>query len=199
MLPPFYYKNVPDQGLIDAYSRVIDGVADDRLRIVLYHIPPISQIPITFPVIEALLARYPTTITGIKDSSGDYEHMKALVRAFPGLSVLAGADPLMLPLLREGGAGCITATSNIIGADLRFIFDNHANPALAAEVEAAQARVAAMRAAANRFVQIPSIKAMIAQRTGRDAWMRVRPPLVALAEAERAELAATMGEIANSE
>jgi 4-hydroxy-tetrahydrodipicolinate synthase len=192
MLPPFYYKNVSDTGLIDSYSRVIDGVADDRLRIVLYHIPPISQIPITLPVIEALSARYPATIAGIKDSSGDYEHMKTLVRNFPGLSVLAGADPLMLPLLKEGGAGCITATANLIGADLRYIFDNHTDSAVAAEIEAAQMRVTAMRTIANTYVQIPSVKAMIASRSGQSSWARVRPPLMALAEGERAALAGMM-------
>ena len=71
-----------------------------------------SAVPITFPVIERLRARYPGTFSGIKDSAGDLSHMEALVERFPGLAVLAGADPLMLPLLRKGGAGCITATSS---------------------------------------------------------------------------------------
>jgi len=47
MLPPFYYKGVSDEGLYRSFARVIDAVADDRLRIYLYHIPPVSQVPIT--------------------------------------------------------------------------------------------------------------------------------------------------------
>ena len=72
--------------------------------------------------------------------------MVALVERFPGFAVLAGADPLMLPLLRKGGAGCITATSNLVARDLAFIFRHHADPARAADVDEAQARVVAMRA-----------------------------------------------------
>lgn len=189
MLPPFYYKGVTDQGLIDTYSRVIEMVADHRLRIVLYHIPPISQIPITNGVIEGLLARYPETIVGLKDSSGDLEHMKGLVAAFPQMSILAGADPFMLELLGLGGGGCITATSNIVASSLRVIFDHYADPARRAEVEAAQKRIVAYRIASTKFQQIASIKTMLALRTGDDGWRRMRPPFVALTGAQQAELA----------
>lgn len=84
--------------------------------------------------------------------------MEALVERFPGLAVLAGADPLMLPLLRKGGAGCITATSNLVAADLAFVFRHHADAARAAEVEAAQARIVAARNRASRFAQMASLR-----------------------------------------
>lgn len=190
MLPPFYYKGISDDGLFAAYAEVIERVADPRLRVVLYHIPPMSAVPITFPVIERLRARYPGTFTGIKDSSGDFANMTALVKTFPGLSVLAGADPLMLPLLKEGGAGCITATSNLVAADLAFIFRHHTDPARAAEVEAAQARVVAARNQVSRFPQIASLKAMLAERTGQPGWRRLRPPLLALTNDESAAMLA---------
>lgn len=103
MLPPFYYKGVSEDGLFASYAEVIERVGDARLRVVLYHIPQMSAVPIPFAVIARLRARFPGVFTGIKDSAGDLAHMTALVREFPGLSVLAGADPLMLPLLREGG------------------------------------------------------------------------------------------------
>lgn len=195
MLPPFYYKAVTDQGLIDSYSRVIEAVADSRLKIVLYHIPPISQIPIPNGVIEALLERYPGTIVGVKDSSGDLDHMKGLVASFPRLSILAGADPFMLELLGLGGGGCITATSNVISSSLRVIYDHFAHPARRAEVEAAQKRIVAYRTASTKFPQIATIKAMVALRTGDDGWSRIRPPLIALTAAQKAELATTLAAI----
>lgn len=188
MLPPFYYKAVTSQGLIDSYARVIEAVADRRLRIVLYHIPPISQVPISNAVIEALLERYPETIVGLKDSSGDLEHMMGLVTAFPQLSILAGADPYMLELLKLGGGGCITATANVVASELRAIYDHHADPGRQAEIEAAQQRVVAYRTASTKFPQIATIKAMVALRTGDDGWSRVRPPLIKLAAAQKAEL-----------
>ena len=184
MLPPFYYKGVSEEGVFAAYSHVVERIGDARLRVVLYHIPPMSAVPIGFGVIERLRARYPGTFTGIKDSSGDFANMQALVAAFPGLSVLAGADPLMLPLLKVGGAGCITATSNLVAADLAFVFRHHADPARAAEVEAAQARIVAARNRASRFPQIASLKLLLADRTGQPGWHRLRPPLLPLTQAE---------------
>jgi 4-hydroxy-tetrahydrodipicolinate synthase len=186
MLPPFYYKGVTNQGLIDSYSRVIDGIGDNRLQVILYHIPPIAQIAIPAEVISALLEKFPGTFVGVKDSGGDIEHMKMLVNTFPNLSILAGADPFMLPLLKEGGAGCITATSNIVGAQLRTVFDNFDQPEFADAVEAAQARIVSLRNLSNSYVQIPTIKTMVAHKYGKDeAWCRTRPPFVALDAAAR--------------
>src|SRR5690606_611877 len=41
MLPPFYYKGVSDEGLFRSFAEVIERVGDSRLRIYLYHIPPV--------------------------------------------------------------------------------------------------------------------------------------------------------------
>lgn len=188
MLPPFYYKGVTEDGVYAAYSEVVERVADPRLRVVLYHIPQMSAVPIPFAVITRLREAFPGTFTGIKDSAGDLAHMEALVEAFPGLAVLAGADPLMLPLLRKGGAGCITATSNLVAADLAFVFRHFADASRAAEVEAAQARIVAMRNRASRFAQMASLKALLAHRTGESGWHRLRPPLLPLSDAERRAL-----------
>jgi 4-hydroxy-tetrahydrodipicolinate synthase len=143
-----------------------------------------SAVPIPFPVITRLRAAYPGTFTGIKDSAGDLAHMEALVAAFPGLAVLAGADPLMLPLLKAGGAGCITATSNLVAAELSFVFRHHADPTRAAEVESAQARIIAARNRVSRFAQIASLKLLLADKVEQQGWNRLRPPLLPLTAAE---------------
>ena len=67
MLPPFYYKGVSDEGLYRSFASVIDAVADARLRVYLYHIPPVSQVPISLALIERLLKAYPTTIAKAND------------------------------------------------------------------------------------------------------------------------------------
>lgn len=188
MLPPFYYKGMSEDGLFASYAYAVERIADPRLRVVLYHIPQMSAVPIPFTVIARLRQAFPGVFTGIKDSAGDFEHMKALVRAFPGLSVLAGADPLMLPLLREGGAGCITATSNLVAAELAFVFRHFDDPSKAAEVEAAQARIVAARNKASRFAQMASLKVMLAAKLKDDGWRRMRPPLLPLTEQETTAL-----------
>jgi 4-hydroxy-tetrahydrodipicolinate synthase len=188
VLPPFYYKEVTVDGLTASYEAVIERVGDARLKVVLYHIPPVAQVPIPVPLIDRLRDRYPDTVVGIKDSGGDFAHMVELVRRFPGLAVLAGADPLMLPLLREGGSGCITATSNLAARELATIYAGWRDPARAAEVEAAQARISEVRALVSHWPQIAALKGATALRTGRPGWALPRPPLMALTETERAEL-----------
>ena len=194
MLPPFYYKQPSDDGLFAAYSEVVEKVADPRLRVILYHFPQMSSIPLGLPLIERLVSRYPETIVGIKDSSGDAANMERMVRALPGFSVFVGADPLMRRLLAIGAAGCITATSNLVARELATVFRHHADPRRQAEVDAAQERIVAMRAIAAKFVQIPAIKAMLAKRYEDAAWARVRPPLMALDSAQLAELERLMSE-----
>ncbi|HYZ33091.1 MAG TPA: dihydrodipicolinate synthase family protein [Crenalkalicoccus sp.] len=188
MLPPFYYKGVTEDGVFASYAEIVERVGDARLRVVLYHIPQMSAVPITFPLIARLRARYPGVFTGIKDSAGDFGNMQGLAREFPGLAVLAGADPLMLPLLREGGAGCITATCNLVAAELAFVFRNFDDPAQAAAVEAAQARIVAARNRASRFAQMASLKVLLARRTGEEGWRRMRPPLLPLSAEEASAL-----------
>ena len=189
MLPPFYYKNISDDGLFASYAGiVIERVADPRLRVVLYHIPMFSAVPIPPAVIERLRAAFPGVFVGLKDSSGDLANMEMLVERFPGFAVLAGADPLMLPLLRKGGAGCITATSNLVARDLAFVFRNFRDPAQAAAVDAAQARIVAARNRVSVFAQIASLKTLLAQKTGNADWGTVRPPLLPLTQDEMARL-----------
>lgn len=180
LLPPFYYKGASDEGLFRFYAQVIEGVADPRLRVILYHIPQVTQVPITHDLIDRLMTAFPGTVVGIKDSSGDPANMKAMVERFPRLGVLAGADPLLLPLLQMGGAGCITATSNLRSMDLRIIWDAWSNPSRAADVSAAQDRINAWRTLTNAYVQLPTVKAMLARSRGNLGWLRLRPPLVEL-------------------
>jgi 4-hydroxy-tetrahydrodipicolinate synthase len=94
----------------------------------------------------------------------------------------------MKSLLENGGAGCITATSNVAARYLRTVFDGFADPTAAARVEAAQACIVAQRNISNHFTQIPTIKAMVGYRYGDASWGRVRHPFIALTEAQRVEL-----------
>jgi 4-hydroxy-tetrahydrodipicolinate synthase len=184
LLPPFYYKGVSTEGLYRFYASVIEGVADDRLRVILYHIPQVTQIPITHDLIARLLADFPGIVVGIKDSSGDKDNMRAMVEMFPALGVLAGADPLLLPLLQMGGAGCITATSNLRSMDLRVIWDNWQNLDRAGDVAKAQDSINGWRTLTNAYVQLPTVKAMLARSRGDRGWLRLRAPLVELTQAE---------------
>ena len=93
MLPPFYYKPVDDDGLFAAYAEIIERVGDSNLKILLYHIPQNTGVPITLDLIDRLTGAYPGTVVGIKDSAGDFGNMKATVEGF-GISRLLGVGCL---------------------------------------------------------------------------------------------------------
>jgi 4-hydroxy-tetrahydrodipicolinate synthase len=195
ILPPFYYKGVSDEGLFRFYAQLVEGLADSRLKIILYHIPQMTQVPISHELIYRLRTEFPDIFVGIKDSAGDIGNMKKTVERFPGFSVLAGADPLLLPLLQAGGAGCITATSNLRADSLRYIFDHINNPSLKAEIDQHQKRINDWRNLSNSYAQLATIKAMISKVRGDARWCALRPPLTALTAQEQEKIWAQMQQI----
>ena len=188
MLPPFYYTAFSDESLFRFYASIIEKVADDRLRIILYHIPMLTGVPISHALIARLIAAFPNTVVGIKDSDGKIENMLEMTARFPGFSVLAGADPLLLPVLQGGGAGCITATSNLVARELRFVFDHWQDPARADEVRAAQETIIAWRNLTNSYVQLPTVKTMLARRRNDLGWLNIHPPFSPLSQDEAANV-----------
>jgi 4-hydroxy-tetrahydrodipicolinate synthase len=185
MLPPFYYKGVSTEGLYRNFATIIERVGDARLRIYLYHIPPVSQVPIGFDLIERLLRDFPGTIAGIKDSSGDWNHTQQLLARFGSqIDVFPGSESFLLAALRNGGAGCISATANVNPAALAEL----ARRWNSAEADALQARADVIRAIFQKRPMIAAMKCAIAHSRTDAAWVRVRPPLVELPPAERAAL-----------
>lgn len=176
MLPPFFYKGVSDDGLFRSYSEVIQRVGDPRLRIYLYHIPPVAQVPITAGLIERLLKEYPRTVAGIKDSSGDWNHTDMLLSNFQSgeFDVFCGSEVFLLQTMRGGGAGSITATGNVNPAMIHDLFFNWQSD----NAEDRQARVTAIRRAFEAIPLISSMKAVVAWKRKDPQWAEVRPPLV---------------------
>jgi 4-hydroxy-tetrahydrodipicolinate synthase len=187
MLPPFYYKGVPDEGLFRAFSEVVERVADDRLQLYLYHIPPVSQVPISLALIERLLKAHPQATAGVKDSSGDWSNTAAMIDAFgkQGFDVFAGSEVFLLRTMRAGGAGCITAGANVNPHGIDAVYRSWQSP----DADALQASADKVRQILQSQVSmIPALKATIAHYAGDRDWVTVRPPLVELTLGERALL-----------
>ncbi len=192
MLPPFYYKGVSDDGLFRNFSEVIERVADTRLQVYLYHIPPVSQVPITLALIERLLKRYPGTVAGVKDSSGDWSNTQLMLDAFAkqGFDVFAGSEVFLLQNMQNGGKGCITATGNINPGPINQVFERWQAP----EADALQREITATRNVVQKYPMMAALKAVIAH-WGRDPeWATVRPPLVELTPEQRKSLVAELTE-----
>jgi 4-hydroxy-tetrahydrodipicolinate synthase len=182
MLPPFYYKGVSDDGLFASYSEVIQRVGDARLRIYLYHIPQVAQVPINLALIDRLLKAYPGTIAGIKDSSGNWDNTKAMLDRFQpqGFDVFAGSESFLLATLRAGGAGCITATGNVNPRAISTLYRSWQQP----DADAQQQALDAVRNTFAKFPMIPAMKAAAAHYGRDQVFANVRPPLVNLPAAQ---------------
>lgn len=180
VLPPFYYKNVSEDGLFAAYDHLLQSIGSRRLRLYLYHFPKMSATPITPGLVERLLHRYPGSIAGFKDSSGNWSSILEMIRNFPEIQVFAGSEQFLLETLRAGGAGCISATANVTSPLIADLFDKWETP----EADILQRHVHRTRKVIEQWPMIPALKALIQDLTGRDVWMNLRPPLSPLSPEE---------------
>ncbi|PRG96600.1 dihydrodipicolinate synthase family protein [Burkholderia gladioli] len=192
MLPPFFYKPLGEDGLFAYYSEVIERVGDARLALYLYHIPALSGVPITPALIERLLRRYPNTIAGVKDSSGDWDNTRAMIERFAadGLDIFPASEALLGAALPIGGAGCISATANLNPAAIARLCALGGDGG--AEARAQQQAVTAIRKIFQSRPMIPAMKATLARWRGAERWRIVRPPLTALDAAAAAQLQAEL-------
>jgi len=180
MVPPFYFKNVSDDGLFAYYSEVIERVGDERLAIYLYHIPQFTQVPITLGLIERLLKRYPKTVAGAKDSSGDWNNSKAMIDTFgkDGFDVFPASESLLSKAMPIGGAGCISATVNMNPAGIHAVYEQWNG----VQAESLQAQADTIRKIFQAVPMIPAMKHVVAEFARDPEWRFVRPPLCQLTE-----------------
>ena len=176
VLPPFYYKQVSEDGLFAAYDHLLQSVGSHEIRVYFYHFPKMSAIPIPVALVERLIQVYPGSIAGFKDSSGDWAHISAMIRQFPELEVFAGSEQFLLDTLKVGGAGCISATANITSQLAAELLRRWKNP----EAKMLQARLYNIRRAVEQWPMIPALKALMQELSQQGNWANLRPPLKAL-------------------
>ena len=121
VLPPFYYKNVKNESIIQFYQMLVEEVKEEEFKYILYQIPQNSGVNISIDIIESLISKLPNNIVGIKDSSGKIDEMIQTIHSFEKFSVFSGSDSLALQACKKGGAGAITATANVSGKLLSYI------------------------------------------------------------------------------
>jgi len=177
MLPPFFLKGVSDQGIIDSYRYVIDGAADPRLKLYLYHIPQVTGVGLSHEVIATLKRLYPQTIVGIKDSGCELAHSLALADTFMHELTVYVGNELDLPALgRRGSTGAVSGLANFMPRLVHRLVAQPDAPATAAE----RARVERLLGVLGGYALTPALKGVMAMLSQDPGWLRVRPPLVAL-------------------
>jgi 4-hydroxy-tetrahydrodipicolinate synthase len=184
VMPPFYYPHPPDPGVVAWYRRLFDAAVPPGGRVLLYHIPQTTRVPISDQLIRALLTSHGEIVYGIKDSTGDPRQGAQLRQMFPELAYFAGNDHRVVEACQDGAAGSITACANVLPglvAAAQRAARGEGDPSLA------QTRLSAVRSALDAFPLQPATKAALVEIAGLRA-TAVRPPQIELAPAQRAEL-----------
>ena len=177
LLPPFYYKGVSNEGIINYYRRIIEEVGDNNFHYLLYNIPQASGVEINFNIIENLLKLYPDNIVGIKDSSGSIENMLKTIKYFDNLALFCGHDSLALKVCKRGGAGAITAGTNIAGKLLSFIIHNYKDENEINNFSSLQTLMENIRETLTSSEPISTMKAYFSLVDNIPEWNLLMPPL----------------------
>jgi 4-hydroxy-tetrahydrodipicolinate synthase len=193
MLPPFYYKDVTDDGLFAYFSEVIQKVGDAGLQIYIYNIPPVTKINLSLSLLERLTKEYPKTVVGMKDSSGDWAYTESVIKllAPSGFRVYAGSEVFLMRALRAGGVGCISATANV---NPKAIADLAAHWR-ESDADQRQAALDQVRSVFAQYQMIAGMKTAVAHFSKDAEWLRVRPPLMQLSADQQAKLLGELQQI----
>jgi 4-hydroxy-tetrahydrodipicolinate synthase len=181
VLPPFYYKGVPDDGLVAYIDTLGQATAERPIPIYLYHFPQQSGLPWHVGLVGRLLGMFGQRIVGLKDSSGDMAYARAAAALAPDFKVFPSTEAA-LPEARTGRfAGCISATANL-NADLC------ARAWKSGDTAAIEAAVTIRKLFDGKQL-VSGVKATLAHIHCDPAWARVKPPLAPYAAADRAAAA----------
>ena len=176
LMPPFFFKDVSDSGVVDLYSRIVEDVGSSDLRIYIYNFPGITGVWVREEAIARLKVAYPAIIAGVKDSSGDWDYVTALRKRFPDIALFTGWETLVPRLLAAGGSGCISGLANVIPGLLRQLYEQRPGSA----EDPLLAGVTRLVEEVQEHPTIPAIKTLAANLLDRPAWRNMRPPLVRL-------------------
>ena len=172
--PPSFYKNITDVGVLAFYREIIQKIGNPNLRILLYHIPQLSGVPISLGVIEILRKEFPEIVIGIKESEGNVSFTKTILETFPDFKVFVANEKQIIESVHLEGAGTICGIANLYPELICSLYSqgkkaNSPNPA----------SIDAIFKALNGIPFIPAAKMLMKKRQG-EAWHSVRPPLVPL-------------------
>lgn len=187
-LPPYYYRDVTDDGLFAWFSQVIRKAVPPGGALLGYHFPQISGVPLSVDLLARLKDTFRERFAGIKDSSGDSEYSSLLGQRFgKDLMVLTGNDKLFSHALDHSASGCITALANLRSPDLRLVWDAHNSGDLNSRSNA-QDRLVRARTVLEKYSPLPpTLKALVYHKYHLRHWA-VRPPLLPLSAEEEAQV-----------
>ena len=187
VLPPFYYKPQSEESIIRFYSELVAAVNDSRLRIIFYNFPKFTGYNFDHNVIGKMKQRFGEIAAGIKDSSGNCENMYGVAQNVRDFMVYSGTETYLLETLLNGGAGCITATSNLIATECQQVFQAWKNERLE-DAQQKQKTLTSLRKAFESYPFVSGLKSIFADQKDSNDWGHMMPPFEGLMKDQLHEL-----------
>lgn len=178
--PPFYFKNVSEDGIVGWYDAVLTALGPAARDVILYHIPSVTAVPLTVDIVRRVAAAHPRAVIGVKDSGGDWSFTEPLLAARGSLKIMVGDERDLARAVRLGAEGAISGMANI--ATKRML-------GLANEGRDDPRLIDVVKLLLTGPVT-PAVKALVAHGSGDPAWRRTRAPLDPTPDAALAPLAA---------
>lgn len=183
IVPPFFYKDVTEEGVITFYREVIKRVENSALKVILYHIPQYSGVPITLNIIKTLYEEFPGMIVGIKESEGNLDLTKQILRQFPNFEVLVGHEVQIAEAIQLGAIGAISGLANVYPELICSLYEYGKDPQKINE----NGKIKNIVQLLKDYPLFPAIKFMLEMKKGLP-WHALRPPLIPLDKRERQSL-----------
>ena len=190
VLPPFFYPDVPADGLIAHIDEIVRRAAHPKLAIYLYHIPQNTGVPWPIEVVSELRRKHPSVLVGLKDSAGDLAYSRAVAKEVPGFDVFPSSEASLGNANADGFAGCISATTNLTAPYAQIAWSAQGSETGAAAVR----KAGELRGLIAKYPLVASVKSALAATYHDDAWARVTLPLRPLNTPQAAALAAALAE-----
>ena len=194
VIPPFYYKPQSDESVVRYYSELISSVDDSRLRIIFYNFPKLSGYNFSTEILQEFKERFGDIAAGIKDSSGNWENMLSITYNVPDFMVYSGTETLLLNILREGGAGCITASANLLAPECQLVYQAWRNDQQNT-AEQVQKELNVLRKALESYQFVSELKGLMAEHTGSEHWQEMLPPFIPLLPSQVRELSEKINDL----
>jgi 4-hydroxy-tetrahydrodipicolinate synthase len=185
LAPPFYFKNLWDEGLVDWFSAVLSGLGPKASGVILYHIPQVTSVALSVEVIGRVKNAFPRQVIGVKDSSGSWETAQALLKQHGDLHILVGDERLLAKAMNRGASGTICGLANIAPDFMQAPVNGIEEPRIDALVDILQP-----------YGFTAAVKALVGQRRNDAvAWSRMRAPLRSLGETECRKIFAAVDDV----
>jgi len=181
ILPPYYYKPLSNDALFYYFTKVIEVVSSTEIGVYLYNFPQLTGITFPQDVVERLIEAFPNHVRGMKDSSGDMSYAHNMATTFRGtFDVFPSSETCLAEGREMGYAGCISASVNAT-LELASKIWHERDTATAQEI----AELQRLRKDIASVPVVSAVKTLVAMRTGRQEWLTMMPPLMALTNSER--------------